>query len=94
MEEEDDPRKEILDKRTPPCVPGVTMNFRDKEKGVGPSAAQKVLAYQEKEFHVEPLVIKQIEQMNVIPKQYLLAELACGSQLEKKLSPKSFKDEP
>jgi hypothetical protein len=45
MEEEDDPRKEILDKRTPPCVPGVTMNFRDKEKGVGPSAAQKVLAY-------------------------------------------------
>lgn len=92
MEEEDDPRKEILDKRTPPCVPGVTMNFRDKDKGN--SAAQKVLAYQEKEFNVEPLVLRQIEQMNVIPKQYLLVELACGSQLEKTLSPKSLKDEP
>lgn len=38
-----------------------------------------MLAYQEKEFFVDQGVVSQIEQMNVIPKQYLLQELMHGS---------------
>lgn len=69
----------VFDKKTPPCVPGVTPT--NKKASIGPSAAaQKVLGYQEKEFYVEMSVVGQIEQMNVIPKQYLLNELAYGSE--------------
>jgi hypothetical protein len=50
-EEETEPQ--VFDKKTPPCVPGVSPT-RKLRSTIGPvSAAQKVLSYQEKEFFID-----------------------------------------